>query len=90
MGKAYRMVREYSLVKGDGDIQLSQGDTDAAIDIDENMQKIEEIAQYLAQSEMEKINGKVEELRWDKEIATKTVQIQEKTCSERRHGGNWS
>jgi len=62
-GKAYRMVREYSLVKGDGDIQLSQGDTDAAIDIDENMQKIEEIAQYLAQSEMEKINGKVEELR---------------------------
>ena len=54
------------------------------------MQKIQEITQYFAQSEMEKINRNVEELRWDKEIATKTVQIQEKTRSKRRHGDNWS
>jgi len=59
----YRRVREYSLVKGYGDVQLFEGDIEAEVDIDGNMQKIQEIAQYLPQSEMEKINPKVKELR---------------------------
>jgi len=42
---------------------LFEGDIEAEVDIDGNMQKIQEIAQYLPQSEMEKINPKVKELR---------------------------
>ena len=60
--RPFSTVREYSLVKEYGDVQLFHGDIEAAIDIDRNMQKIQG-KQYLSQSEMEKINRKVELLR---------------------------
>jgi len=41
---------------------MLDSDIELAVDIDGNMQKIHEVAEYLPESEMEKINYKVEEL----------------------------
>jgi hypothetical protein len=45
--RLFSTVREYSLVKEYGDVQLFHQDIEPAIDINGNMQKIQEIAQYL-------------------------------------------
>jgi hypothetical protein len=41
---------------------MLDSDIELAVDIDGNMQKIHEVAEYLPESEMEEINRKVEEL----------------------------
>jgi hypothetical protein len=42
--RLFSTLREYSLVKEYGDVQMFHEDIEAAIDIDGNMQKIQEIA----------------------------------------------
>lgn len=59
----YRTVHEYSLVRGYKEIHLLDTDIEVAVDIDGNLQKIHEVAQYLPESEKEKIQRKVQELK---------------------------
>lgn len=59
----YKTVREYSLVNGYKEIHMLDKDIEMAIDIDGNLKKIREVAEYLPDSEMEKVNRKVEELK---------------------------
>jgi hypothetical protein len=44
--RLFSTVREYSLVKEYGDVQLFHGDIEAVIDIDRNMQKIQETVPF--------------------------------------------
>jgi DNA replicative helicase MCM subunit Mcm2 (Cdc46/Mcm family) len=59
----YETVHDYDLTRGYKAIRMLDVDIEVAVDIDDNLKKIKEVADYLPDEAMEKINRSVEEMK---------------------------